>query len=267
MQLVIGNRFEDFAEASGAISAQTALDRLIAGSTDDMVIGQGVNDRDADVIAILGAAVGRRVERGAVDPQRAGRAICHKHLPENQLISSPRWVEENVFEADMLVDDRNEILSDHLTGCHLQGMLLIEATRQMFIAVAETQYEHLGVPQNGYVVFDRITTKFEQFAFPIPTRIRQTVSETEKVKEDRVRFASTIEIFQPQGCVATSDVSYTIFEAASLGSKEKKLAAKATSQLLEMVEAVEKEIATKGASRLFEADWAARDRRMARAGG
>lgn len=235
MELVIGNRFETFANVSGAVCAQTAIDRLIKGSARDMVVGQGVSDQDADVIAILGAAVGRRVERGAKDPRRAGRAICHKHLAKNQLISCPRRVEENVFEADMLVDDRNEILSDHLTGCHLQGMLLIEATRQMFIAVGETQYKHLGVPQNGYVVFEEITTRFEQFAFPIPTWIRQTVSEAEKVEEDRVRFAATIELFQAQGRVATSDVSYTIFEAASLGPKEEKLAAKATSRLLETV--------------------------------
>ncbi len=195
-----------------------------------MVIGQGVKPMSSPSSAPRWGAALRGSRR-----IRSGRGAPFATNTCRQLISSPRRIEENVFEADMLVDDRNEILSDHLTGCHLQGMLLIEATRQMFIAVGETQYEYLGVPQNGYVVFDRIMTKFEQFAFPIPTRIRQTVSEAEKVKEDRVKFSATIEIFQAQGCVAISGVSYTIFDAASLGPKEKKLAAKATSRLLETV--------------------------------
>lgn len=231
MQLVTGNRFKDFAAASGAISAQTAIDRLLAGESSNLVIGQGVSEQDANVIAVLGAAAGHRVARPALDHRRAGRDVCHKHLPQNQLISAPRRVESDIFEADMLVDDRNEILSDHLTGCHLQGMLLIEATRQMFIAVGETQYGHLDVPANGYVVFDRLTTGFEQFAFPIPTWIRQTVTKAEKVKDDRVAFAATIEIFQAQGRVAQSEVSYTIFESSSLKPKEEKLANRAADAL------------------------------------
>ncbi|WP_198014667.1 AfsA-related hotdog domain-containing protein [Salipiger mucosus] len=231
MQLVTGNRFKDFAAASGAISAQTAIDRLLAGESCNLVIGQGVSEQDANVIAVLGAAAGHRVARPALDHRRAGRDVCHKHHPENQLISAPRRAESDIFEADILVDDRNEILSDHLTGCHLQGMLLIEATRQMFIAVGETQYEHLGVPTNGYVVFDRLTAGFEQFAFPLPTWIRQTVTRAEKVKDDRVAFAASIEIFQAQGRVAQSEVSYTIFDAGSLGPKEERLANKAADAL------------------------------------
>ena len=124
----------------------------------------------------------------------------------------------------MLIDDRNEIMSDHITGLHLQGMLLIEATRQMFIAVGETQYAHLGVPKGGYVIFNRLDTRFEQFSFPIPTLIQQKITKVEQPRHDRTSFSASIEIFQDQGRVAETYVEYSIFESNSLKPKEERLA-------------------------------------------
>ena len=71
----------------------------------------------------------------------------------------------------------------------------------------------------------------QQSPFPIPTWIRQTITKAEKVKDDRVAFAATIEIFQAQGRVANSEVSYTIFESSSLKPKEEKLANRAADAL------------------------------------
>lgn len=158
---------------------------------------------------------------------RAGRSVCHKHSSANQLISMPRKICEHIFEADILIDDRNEIMSDHLTGLHLQGMLLIEATRQMFIAVGETQYVHLGVPVGGYVVFNRLDTRFEQFSFPVPTLIRQVVTKVEQPRDDRTIFSAHIKLFQEQGRVVETYVEYIVFEAAALKPKEEKLACSA----------------------------------------
>ncbi|MDD7911077.1 AfsA-related hotdog domain-containing protein [Pseudovibrio exalbescens] len=247
MQLIVGNRLTDFAEATGAITAQAAIERLAQKSVEGgFVIGQGVRDEDARVIRVLGQATGVDVHVFEEDGLRAGRSVCHKHDPVNELISMPRKVEENVFEADMLMDDRNEIMSDHLTGLHLQGMLLIEATRQMFIAVGETQYSHLGVPKGGYVVFNRLDTRFEQFAFPIPTVIRQSVTNIEQPRSDRTSFSAHIELFQEQGRVASTYVEYTIFEAASLKPKEEKLACKAVESVMRRAEDAELTIVEEG---------------------
>lgn len=228
MLVVVGNRLTDFAQATGAITAQMAIERLAQDQSGaGFVIGQGVRDEEARVIRVLGQAKGVPIVNFEQDGVRAGQTVCHKHHPENQLISMPRKVEQDVFEADLLMDDRNEIMSDHLTGLHLQGMLLIEATRQMFIAVGETQYAHLGVPKGGYVVFNRLDTRFEQFAFPIYSMIRQTVTDVDQPRDDRTSFSAEIEIFQEQGRVAHTSVQYTIFEKASLKPKEEKLACKA----------------------------------------
>jgi hypothetical protein len=53
------------------------------------------------------------------------------------MLSLPRRVSESCFEADVLVDDAGEHMSDHVSGQHLPGMVLIEAARQMILAVTE----------------------------------------------------------------------------------------------------------------------------------
>lgn len=228
MQLIVGNRLQDFAQATGAVTARTAIEQLAHGSAAaSFVMGQGVHDEDAQIIRILGRATNRAIHVLETDSIRAGRDVCHKHERHNQLISSPRKVDEDVFEADLLMDDRNEIISDHLTGLHLQGMLLVEAARQMFIAVGETQYAHIGVPKGGYVVFNRLDTRFEQFAFPIPTLVRQTVTSIEQPRDDRTAFVAMIELFQQQGRVANIGVEYTVFKPTSIKPKEEALACKA----------------------------------------
>lgn len=232
MKLVVGNRFSEFAQATDALLARDALQAFVTGTAGDMYLGQGVSEEDAQIINLLGRASGLLIRRDGKDARRASREVCHKHRIENRLISDPCPLGDDIFEADLLVDDRNEIMSDHVTGCHLQGMLLIEATRQMFIAVGETQYAHLGVPRNGYVVFDRIDTRFEQFAFPLPAQLRQTVTDATPLRGDRVKFAAQIEIFQAHGRVAVSDVSYTIFDAEVLAPKERKLAQRAVGATL-----------------------------------
>ncbi|KZL14447.1 A-factor biosynthesis hotdog domain protein [Pseudovibrio axinellae] len=233
MQVIVGDRFNNFAEVAGAITTQDAIRGLTNGAAyKGFILGQGVHDKDAHVISVLSRALGLPCISLADDPAKAGREICHKHFQHNELISFPRKVEDNVFEADVLVDDRNEIMSDHVTGCHLQGMLLIEGIRQMFIAVSETQYEHLGVPVGGYVVFNKLDVKFEQFAFPIATSLRQTVNDFTQPRDDRARFVATVEVFQEQGRVATAEVDYTVFENTSLQPKEEKLAQKAVQRLL-----------------------------------
>ncbi|MGD9919504.1 MAG: AfsA-related hotdog domain-containing protein [Paenirhodobacter sp.] len=225
MHLVTGNRFEDFSNAVGSLPASQVLARLSGeDALQDIVLGQGISDEERQILKLLVKACGGRVHDLAADDRRAGRSVCHKHYAQNQLISLPRPVGKDVFEADLLLDDRNEILSDHLTGCHLQGMLLVEATRQMFIAVGETQYPELDVPKDAYVVFDRIETRFETFAFPLPTVLRQTVTSTKTDRPGRVGFTAVVELTQPQGRVARSEVSYTIFDRAALQPKEEKLA-------------------------------------------
>jgi hypothetical protein len=68
------------------------------------------------LLTLLSEANGLQVMPLTRGQNRADRAITHKHIPANSLISMPVYAADNVLEADILIDDKNEIMSDHLTG-------------------------------------------------------------------------------------------------------------------------------------------------------
>lgn len=117
MRLVVGNRLTNFALATGAMTAREAIETLASGNGENgFILGQGIHDGDLRIINMLGKTIGVPIEVLEQDTLRAGISVCHKHKLANQLISIPRKIGEHIFEADMLIDDRNEIMSDHITG-------------------------------------------------------------------------------------------------------------------------------------------------------
>ncbi len=79
-------------------------------------------------------------------------------------------VNENLFSLPLLIDERCELMTDHQTGQHIQGMILVEACRQTFIAVTEEFYMSDKVGQSYYVIND-MNIKFSNFLFPLPAVI------------------------------------------------------------------------------------------------
>src|SRR5690625_2275198 len=63
-------------------------------------------------------------------PQRASSALSHKHNPKNTLVSMPRQVTADTFELHLMIDEDCELMNDHLSGQHVQGMVLIERSEE-----------------------------------------------------------------------------------------------------------------------------------------
>ncbi|MDP1217553.1 AfsA-related hotdog domain-containing protein, partial [Klebsiella pneumoniae] len=61
----------------------------------------------------------------------------HKRKKANILITSPEKRDEDNYCARLILQDASELLCDHQTGQHIQGMVLIEAARQTIIATSE----------------------------------------------------------------------------------------------------------------------------------
>src|ERR1041385_2910951 len=146
---LVGDVFADFAEHQGVMTVSQLARQIRKGAfpsgtgAASVTLGQGVSQFDVQFVRDTLARRGL-TDVVVIDDQalrdRAGREIAHKHRAENVLISLPRRTDPGSFESDLLVDSGNEVMSDHLTGRHMQGMLAMEAGRQMFIAVAEQHY-------------------------------------------------------------------------------------------------------------------------------
>jgi hypothetical protein len=219
MKVVIGDRLEAFAHATGALTfTQFLLSRM--GRHDSVVTGQGLSVEQVALLERYCRQHQIALLRAVEPAKRAGASVTHKATARNGLISSPVALSANVFEAELLMDEHSELMLDHLTGCHVQGMVLIEAIRQMFIAVSETCYPNAGVPKDGYVVLSSLNIRFNSFAFPLPASLRQTTSSLRTDKPGRAAFAATVEVFQNGACVTAADVTFTVFERQLIEPKE-----------------------------------------------
>jgi hypothetical protein len=237
VMLVVGDKFAQFAVGKDVItlSQLCGLLGLPAGmmpSTQRVVLmpGQGLGDDDIEMVL---TQAGRSAHADRFDltvwrqaPKRAHGDRSHKRDARNTLISEPRRLEEDVFELDLLVDEDCELMSDHQTGQHLQGMLLLEAARQSFLAVTEAFF----LPQDGtkfYFVINEMSVTYNAFAFPLDARIRYLIREMDIASPHRQRFVADIVVVQCGVTAASFRTSFTVFEDGRIASKEGVLAQEA----------------------------------------
>ncbi|MGW3648198.1 AfsA-related hotdog domain-containing protein [Streptomyces sp. NPDC000878] len=230
---LVGDVFAEFAYHQGVVTvsqlARQIKNGTFPGDTGEVRVtpGQGVSLFDVqfvrDTLARRGLA-----DRVAIDDQalhaRAGREIAHKHRQENVLISRPRPVGVDWFEADLLVDAGNEVMSDHLTGQHMQGMLAMEAGRQMFIAVAEQHYLPPEAVGASYFVIDTFATRYRNFLFPLPAVVRCNVLSHRSPHRTRTAFHCELSVSQGGSETAGMEVRFTAFDNQVSHTKETRAA-------------------------------------------
>lgn len=194
-----------------------------------LIAGQGLSQEQVSHAWFVGISKGLLQEfkhwhiwRGK---RLAAKPLVHKHRPENTLISVPEVAQDGGFIADLMLDDRNELMLDHLTGQHVQGMVLTEACRQMFLAVTERFCLGDYQAPKRYFVINTMTMRFQAFAFPLPAQIRYHILEQKKLRADRVSFHADMNIYQGGAVVAGMEVKFTVFDDVLITQKENQLAA------------------------------------------
>lgn len=228
--LAVGDKFAQFGIGKDVITlsqlkALLGLPKMLVVDTGRVIVvpGQGLGDDDVEEILALAA---RAPQCAHFDfdlwhrlPKRANRALSHKIRPENTLISDPRRVGEDVFELDLLIDEDCELMSDHQSGQHLQGMILVEAARQSLLAVTESFF----LPQDGSrfaFVFNDMAITYNNFAFPLDARLRYVIQSKDIRAARRQRFSVEISIEQCGVTAATFTSTFTAFEEHRITSKE-----------------------------------------------
>lgn len=206
-----------------AIAAELAGRKLIAG--------QGLDDMQVDHAWYLGTSRGLVHEfahwRTARKGRYANQALCHKHRPENILISDPKLEPNGSYVAELLLHERNELMLNHLTGQHIQGMVLTEACRQMFLAVTERYCLDKYLANKRYFVINSMNIRYQAFAFPLPAQIRYRIIEQQQLKPERIFIHADMDVFQAEQVVAGMEVKFTVFDDTYISQRERKLAAEA----------------------------------------
>lgn len=236
VMFVVGDRFEAFARNEGAITL-TRLLRLMTGEAGErlpertiFVPGQGLGEDEIGRLRAEALRLGLtrhfdfRLDQGH---QRADRRYTHKHKVENSVISVPCRLGENLFEMALMVDDDNELMLDHLTGQHIQGMVLIEAARQAFLAVTEYFYIDGNALHHHYFVINGMDVKYLNFVFPVETRIIYEIVEKDITDPVKLSFHARITFSQSGQDCTVVDARFTAFDAELIKKKEAQRARRA----------------------------------------
>ena len=239
--LVVGDKFLQFTVGKDVITLSqlrsllslpqvVSLDRGMLTA----VPGQGLGDQNVKEVLDLASVSPHRDHFDLTlwrnRPVRAAGRLSHKRQPENTLISEPRQVAEDVFELDLLIDENCEMMGDHQTGQHLQGMVLMEAARQAFLAVTEAFF--LPEDKRFYFVINKFAADYKRFAFPLDATIRYKITAKDIGNPLRQVFAADIEIIQCGMKAAGFVTEFTAFEDARISVREDALAREALTEYM-----------------------------------
>lgn len=131
-------------------------------------------------------------------------------------------MDENRFRMDLCIDENSELMRDHQTGQHVQGMVFVEASRQAFLAVTEAFFQDEG-EDSVYFVINSMTTEFMGFVFPIRSHIDYRVV-SKDINERRKKFSVEIEIIQGGEIRTRSAISFTVYPNRIISEREAALA-------------------------------------------
>lgn len=234
--LVIGDRFSAYVDGKDAITYSNlrgllSLSIPMLPSQDRIVLvpGQGMSDAAVEQL-LQDAAQSPNLSQFDFSlwrslPNRAPASLTHKHRPENILISTPVRMNAETFSMQLLIDEQCELMQDHQTGQHLQGMILIEAARQVILAVAEKFF----LPDNDIdyaFVLNDISVRYNNFAFPVAATIECRVLEHDIGNPRRLSFSTQISVLQCGTEVTSLTFVFAAIDQTRIRKREASMAAK-----------------------------------------
>lgn len=233
--LVVSDKFENFATRKDVITISTLYNLLNTDSLSftsstkiRLIPGQGFSTEIIkDVLYI--AKNSKNSDHFDFSmwfniPARASKELTHKHKDENILISDPQQSSLDTFSMFVLIDEQCEMMRDHQTGLHIQGVLLLEAARQGYLAIFE---KFLSTKTQGkkYFVFNSIDVNYNSFAFPLPAQLNVKVIGKD-LNSKKKNASMDMEIVQCGNISASFTLNMTIVEDRKISIIEKKLADK-----------------------------------------
>lgn len=241
--LIVGDRFAEFGALNGAITVSRFAAMLDGNALNTdiperLIVGQGVSECWRAYLRERVKTRGLQVEL-AEEPgagPRTGRRFAHKHRRHNILITDPIQLGVQHYHCHLIVDDECELMADHTTGCHLQGMLLIEAARQSFLAVTERFV--LDAEEKFYFVINKLDVTYHRFTFPVSTEIDIRLRDLDHSRADRVSAHATMRFLQQGECVAEVQAAYTAIQEGHLLQREAQMAQAVLAQSIAQAKAV-----------------------------
>jgi len=234
-RIVVGDRLMDFANNKNVITISN-LDELIRTNLTNpenykynIHIGQGICEKTLKKLHefILNAGLAETFQISIPKQyHKSSPCLTHKHKTKNIMISEPIQTENREYECLLMLEEYCAEMSDHVTGQHIQGMVLVEAARQMVIAVTEKFF--ISNENKGKINFvtHSMDTKFHHFIFPLPVTIRYQILDMRKGYGYNHSSNALISFIQNDVIATEIIFKFSVYNSEFIAEKESFLAEK-----------------------------------------
>ena len=234
---VVGDKFSDFSDSNTVLTLSQAHEHadLIARIGARIVIGQGLSPRNAQdlQLKIHSHLKHRQIRFINLCAHKVAHQLVHKRDARNVLITRPQHTGELKFSSHLVIDENCSEMSDHQSGEHIQGVLLIEAARQLFMAstLSYNVVPELDLKDDDMkFTLTEMTIRYEHFVFPVDAQLTLQMYNIESTGSTASGCAK-IDVFQ-----FNKKCCEVVFEACAYSTKfldslERRCARKARKQL------------------------------------
>lgn len=181
---VVGDKFADFADNNVILTISDALQHIktIAHIAKCLVVGQGVSAEETKLLqeklrifnTVRSVAVLHRFN------EKIKKEQVDKLDDKNVLITHPVQKAPLQFSSHLVVDKHCAAITDRTACEHVQGILLIEAARQLFMASVRT-YDvapaFAVAPEEMRFTLSALQVRFDNFVFPLAAQLHLTLTD------------------------------------------------------------------------------------------
>ncbi|WP_338883778.1 AfsA-related hotdog domain-containing protein [Xenorhabdus sp. TH1] len=217
--IVVGEKFTEFAERNENVLTVHEFEHFVwsgeIANVKKIIFGQGVQlDDIARTIHTIHQNYPNKIQ-GIINlndiyyqNNKELQKLVHKRKKENILITSPEKQDNGNYKSKLILQDSSELLCDHQTGQHIQGMILIEAARQAMIATTEKYFlRDAGINmEEKYFTLTSLNVSFLSFVFPLPVTVSLKVLSQKITKYGK--FTGEYSITFEQNKIKTAEINF-----------------------------------------------------------
>ncbi len=231
-RVIVGDGYAEFSKHPQVQTASQFLEQLRASPRSwagaRLCVGQGLSPTQLEELTREATSHNLLLELPTSEV-RAPVSLTHKSNADYVLVTRPLRVAPCAYRGSILIDAQVDRLSDHVTGEHIGGMLLIEAARQFGIAAVEIEYDRTEDNRWG-LMWSGLRVAFTNYAFPLPTEVLMHIHEDEsKRRPNQVVVSVTLELTQAGQVIAEVGMDATLLNRPLL----RKIEAKRSAQVIE----------------------------------
>lgn len=232
---VVSNKLSTFARHKNIFTVDNFLAKVrskkdastLSLNPYEVNLGQGLNDEEID--GIINLIVFLDLENLFIlnslswSKKRSSKQLTHKHKDQNIIISEPKKLSCEEYQSDLMLNESCAEMSDHITGQHIQGMVLIEAARQMVNSVSEKFLIPKGDSIRKGFVLNGMNVKFNHYVLPLDVELNFVIRKLRRGLGGNFKVDSIVNVIQNSQLMMSIQIDFSVMDKVTLLNIESKI--------------------------------------------